>query len=95
MLHKAILNESARYRSWVELPFISDHAPVLFQLDYGFKSVAYPFKFNPALLKDESFGDLVRDVWSNHQDSEVEGAQKRLARKLFKLKIPSEELDSG
>jgi endonuclease/exonuclease/phosphatase family metal-dependent hydrolase len=41
-----LLNDLALFRSWVELPFISDHAPVLFQLDYGFKSVSYPFKFN-------------------------------------------------
>jgi hypothetical protein len=82
---EAILNESARYRSWVELPFISDHAPVIFQLDYGFKPVAYPFKFNPVCLKDETFGDLVQAVWSTQQDSE-EGAQRRLARKLIKLK---------
>jgi hypothetical protein len=83
---EALLNDSALYKSWVELPFISDHAPVIFQLDYSIKSVAYPFKFNLAMLKDDSFGDLVRDVWSSQHDSVVEGAQTRLVGKLFKLK---------
>jgi endonuclease/exonuclease/phosphatase family metal-dependent hydrolase len=83
---EALLNDSALYRSWVELPFISDHAPVLFQLDYGIKYVSYPFKFNPVLLKDESFGELVREEWSTQQDSLGEGAQLRLVGKLFRLK---------
>ena len=56
-----LLNDSTLFRSWVELTFISDHALVLFQLDYGFKLVYYPLKFNLAFLKDESFGDLGRE----------------------------------
>jgi hypothetical protein len=58
----------------------------LFQLDYGYKPIAYPFKFNPALLKEESFGALVREVWSNKELSEVAGAQYRLTNKLKILK---------
>jgi hypothetical protein len=83
---EALLSEAARYRSWVELPFISDHAPVILQLDYGYKPVAYPYKFNPACLKEESFCDLVRVVWGTQQEAEEVGAQRRLARKLSKLK---------
>jgi hypothetical protein len=48
---ETILCDAARYRSWVELPFVSDHAPVILQLDYGYKPVAYPFKFNPSMLE--------------------------------------------
>jgi hypothetical protein len=50
-----------------ELPFILDHAPIIFQLDYGLKRIAYPYKFNPAHVCDESleillnlFGVLIR-----------------------------------
>jgi hypothetical protein len=48
--------------------------------------VAYPFKFNPNCLQEESFCDLVRSVWSNHQEAEGYGAQSRLTRKLSMLK---------
>jgi hypothetical protein len=43
---ESILGDSTRYRSWVELSFISDHAPIIFLMDYGLKKIAYPFKFN-------------------------------------------------
>jgi hypothetical protein len=81
-----LLNDSTLFRSWVDHPFISDHAPVLFQLDYGFKPVYYPFKFNSALLKEELFGDLVREVWNAPQDSMRDGPQSRLVGKLCRLK---------
>jgi endonuclease/exonuclease/phosphatase family metal-dependent hydrolase len=75
---ETLLGDVVRYKSWVELMFISNHAPVLFQLDYGQKNIAYPFKFNHACLHEESFGDLVRSVWCEHQGFGEEGAQSRL-----------------
>jgi len=57
--------DSACYRSWVELPYISNHAPMIFQLDYGIKMVAYPFKLNYVLLKYESFAEIVQEVWNS------------------------------
>jgi hypothetical protein len=83
---ESLLCDVARYRSWVELPFVSDHAPVILQLDYGYKPVAYPFKFNPTCLQEESFCDLVRVVWGTQQEAEEAGAQRRLTRKLSLLK---------
>jgi len=59
------LNDAAKYRSWVELPFILDHALVVLQLDYGYNLVAYPFKFNPEFLQEESFYDLVWAYWGS------------------------------
>jgi hypothetical protein len=58
----------------VNLPFISDHAPVLFQIDFGIKPVAFPFKFNSTLLKDELFNNLVREDWNKRQTTTGEGA---------------------
>jgi len=83
---ESLLCDAVGYRSWVELPFVSDHAPVILQLDYGYKPVAYPFKFNPTCLQEESFCDLVRVVWGTHQGEEEAGAQRRLTRKLSLLK---------
>jgi hypothetical protein len=48
--------------------------------------VSYPFKFNSALLKDNSFGELVREVWNTQQESTGGGAQSRLVGKLKTLK---------
>jgi hypothetical protein len=81
-----LLEDSTLYRSWVDQHYISDHAPVLFQIDFGVKSVSYPFKFNSVLLKDESFGDLVKDVWTLHRTSMGGSAQSRLVGKLKSLK---------
>jgi hypothetical protein len=82
----ATLHASTRYLSWVEFSFISDHAPVLFQLDIGYMYVAHPFKFNPSCLREESFVDLVHEVCNTHQDYGEEGAQRILVRKLSMLK---------
>jgi hypothetical protein len=81
-----LLIDATRYRSWVELPFISDHAPIVLQLDYGYNLVAYPFKFNPSFLLEDSFCDLVQNYWGTQQDVVGDGAQHRLSTKLFGLK---------
>jgi hypothetical protein len=70
----------------VELPFVSDHAPIVIQIDYGYNSVAYPFKFNPAFLQEESFCDLVHSFWGSHQVVKEARAQRRLSRKISRLK---------
>jgi len=41
-----LLEDSTLFRSWVDQHYISDHAQVLFQIDFGVKSVSYTFKFN-------------------------------------------------
>jgi hypothetical protein len=84
---EALMVESTRYRSWVVHPFFSDHAPVFFQLEFGNYSVAYPFKFNPAILNEVSFGQIVRAEWSTVLSPGVVSAQRRLAMKLHNLKI--------
>jgi hypothetical protein len=42
-----LITTSCRYRSWVEFPFISDHAPVFLQLGEGLSTIAHPLKINP------------------------------------------------
>jgi hypothetical protein len=80
-----LLMDSTHYRSWMETPFISDHAHVFFQLDIGVKSVAYPFKLNSVLIKEDPFANLVHEVWSTRGQG-VNGAQHRLEMKLGFLK---------
>jgi hypothetical protein len=80
---EGLLHESARFRSWVGHPYFSDHAPIFFQLNNDYSSVACPFKFNHAILKDESFGELVQSVWNAPHLCSVAGAQRRLVQKLI------------
>jgi hypothetical protein len=75
-----------RYRTWVEYPYLSDHAPVLLQLGIGMPTVAHPFKFNPAWLREDSFVTMVREVWTDSQLQQVVGVQRRLVGKLLHLK---------
>ena len=49
-------------------------------------SVAHPFKFNSACLREESFVELVWEVWNTHQDYEEEGSQRSLVRKMSMVK---------
>jgi endonuclease/exonuclease/phosphatase family metal-dependent hydrolase len=45
-----LILSSVRYTSWVDYPYISDHAPVLLQLGNSILIVAHPFKLNLAWL---------------------------------------------
>jgi hypothetical protein len=74
------------YRSWVEYPFISDHAPILIQLEMPPRYKVFPFKFNPQWLKDQDFHLLVQTLWNESKYLEEEDKQKRLLWKLKDLK---------
>jgi hypothetical protein len=88
-LWRGFIGPTMRYRSWVEFPYISDHAPIILQLDIGLSATAHPFKFNPVWLRDDSFATLASEVWNDVQFQLVEGAQRRLVEKLSLLKKSS------
>jgi len=52
-------------RSWVEYPFISDHAPILIQLENAPLYKVYPFKFNSIWLQEADFVKLVHLLWKD------------------------------
>jgi hypothetical protein len=62
-----LITSSMRYRTWVEYPFMSNHALVLLQLGVGVPVVTHPFKLNPVWLREESFAIMVREVWNDSQ----------------------------
>jgi endonuclease/exonuclease/phosphatase family metal-dependent hydrolase len=47
LLSEDLVLSSGIFRSWVDFPFISDHAPILLQLELPPVYKAIPFKFNP------------------------------------------------
>jgi hypothetical protein len=75
-----LISSSVRYRSWVEYPYISDHAPVLLQLGNSMSTVAHPFKLNPAWLREDSFSTLVQEVWNDYQLQQEDGSSKEISR---------------
>jgi hypothetical protein len=54
-----LLSEVGIHRSWVEYPYISDHAPILLQLESGSIHRPYPFKLNPQWLTESDYISLV------------------------------------
>jgi len=84
-----LLKVVGRHRSWVALPFISDHAPIMIQLDNCQRRVTFPFKLNPCWLGGEGFRELVTEVWNSTTFEGESSAQKntRLETKSFETKI--------
>jgi len=81
-----LLFDVGHYRSWVELPFIYDHAPILFQLDLPPLYKYYPFKLNAQWLKDRDFVDLIFKIWKDPVFQFEVGKQHRIVWKLKILK---------
>jgi len=50
-----LLRHVARYHAWVAHPFISDHAPILVQLDGLLQHKFYPFKLNSGWIHKVEF----------------------------------------
>jgi exonuclease III len=55
LVSEDLLIDVGFYRSWVEFPYISDHAPVLLQLELPPAFKIYPFKFNEQWLNEKEF----------------------------------------
>jgi hypothetical protein len=65
---------------------VSDHALVLLEFGVGIPTIAYPFKLNPVWIGEDSFAELVRDVWNDLSLHHITCAQRRLVGKLTSLK---------
>ena len=64
-LSEDLIDTVGIYRAWVEYPFISDHAPILRQLDIPPIFKAFPFKFNPLWIKEKGFILMVQKLWND------------------------------
>jgi endonuclease/exonuclease/phosphatase family metal-dependent hydrolase len=54
-----------KIRSWVDSPFLSDHAPILLQIGTSIVHPSLPFKLNSYWLVKEVFINIVKTVWRN------------------------------
>jgi hypothetical protein len=91
IVSEGLLFECGLYRTWVEYPFISDHAPIIFQLDISPKYRPYPFKLNPLWLLEEDYKEIVYQVWKDPKFNSEVGCQRRLVWKLKELKRKTKE----
>jgi hypothetical protein len=73
-------------RSWVEYSILSDHAPVLLQLEIPPIYKAYPFKLNAHWLHDEDYVALVHKIWKDPCFLSEGDKQCRIVWKLKELK---------
>jgi hypothetical protein len=90
-ISEELLSMVGIYRSWVEYPFISDHAPVLLQLEITPLFKAYPFKLNSQWLLDQDFIDMVQNLWNDPKFLCEGGKQRRLVWKLKDLKTSTKQ----
>jgi len=84
LVSEDLLSLVGLYRIWVELSFISDHAPIIFQLNLPPCYKASPFKLNAQWMEDPTFVELVHVVWKDLTFLSESGRQQRL---LWKLKV--------
>jgi hypothetical protein len=81
-----LLTQARLSKSWVELPFVSDHAPVFLQLQATTVHKAYPFKFNHHWLADPDFSLIAHNVWKNPCFLQEVNPQQRMVWKLKVIK---------
>jgi hypothetical protein len=75
--------------SWVEFPFVSDHAPILLNLMPPTRLRPTPFKFNHHWIQSGDYSNLVREVWTDPSFLLEENPQRRIVWKLKTLKSKS------
>jgi len=61
---EGLLSTAGLYKSWVEYPYVSDHAPFLIQLENSPLYKSFPYKFNADWLRDSDFVKLVHIIWN-------------------------------
>jgi hypothetical protein len=72
IVSEGLLSMCDLYRTWVEYPFISDHAPIILQMDISPKYRPYPFKLNHLWLLEEDYKEIFFQVWKDPKfNSEV------------------------
>jgi hypothetical protein len=81
-----LLTSIGQASSWVEFPYISDHAPVLLQLNLSELPIPSPFKFNHSWLSRADYVELVKETWTDPLLNSDINPQTRLVWKLKVLK---------
>jgi endonuclease/exonuclease/phosphatase family metal-dependent hydrolase len=62
LIYENIVSSGIKYRSWTCNDKISDHIPVMLQLEFESDIVRYPFKFNVVWLEDQDLSFLLETI---------------------------------
>jgi len=86
LVSKALLSVAGNYGSWVESSFVSDHAPICFQMEQLPAYKCSPFKFNADWLNESEFVDIIHNNWNDPLFLHEDNKQMRLLLKLQVIK---------
>jgi hypothetical protein len=86
LIVESLATMDGRICSWVEHPFVSDHALVLLQIETSLVHKAHPFKLNSTWLQEESFSAIVKELWTDPLFHVESAPQLHLVWKLKLLK---------
>jgi hypothetical protein len=64
-LSESLLTMDEIIRTWVDSPFLSDHAPTLLQFGTYATRLSIPFKLNSCRLAEDGFTAIVFAVWND------------------------------
>ena len=69
LMAEQVMDMTHYLRQWVGCGELSDHLPIFLELMNGPTQPPSPMKFNKTWLKDESFTNLLTDLWIpfNHE----------------------------
>ena len=94
MLSENFLSGSLIFRTWVEVGGLSDHLPVLLQIQNIETKPTAPFKFNPAWLLEEYYPNLIGDTWRLLEENPNINFMKQLSENLKKVKKVTKPWDT-
>jgi hypothetical protein len=86
LISEHLISTEDRIRTWVDYPFLSDHALIFLQLDSSIHKIAYPFKLNSGWLLEADFNSIVVEVWKDPLYLSEPCIQHRFIWKLKSLK---------
>ena len=82
----SLLENMAKFSSWVDLSIFSDHHVISLELEIDDLGPPRLFKFNHEWMKVDGFKDLITKVWSVEDYMHVLSPLDLLSDKLCKLK---------
>jgi hypothetical protein len=78
-ISESLLTVDNRIRTWVDSPYISDHAPIILQFGPPTVRLSLPFKLNSCWLSEDGFIKIVHSVWKDPKFLTETGIQQRLS----------------
>ena len=73
-------------KTWVEVGGLSDHLPILLQLQSLEPKLVALFKFNPSWIQEDDYRKLVVDTWNPLEDIPNVSYMKQFAKNIQRTK---------